>query len=186
MCYLYTKQYTLYFFQVVVVVFISLFTKSSGKPLFFSPYDAFFGYNYPYQSPVHTYAQNLPTYTSLVPTYTNELIQDRVAAAYLSVPDVLPTFNVLAEVPYSISNKFTVVPMLLMSKENMNMVTNGDILNISKEKPVMTIKNEKEKPIQCTPAVRIVLEKPIVVYSLKTSVLFPSEVSRVNLLFILI
>lgn len=111
-----------------------------------------------------------------MPTFSNELIEDRVAAAYLAAPDVLPTFNVLAELPYSIGNKFTVVPMLLMSKENMNMIPNGDIVNVSKNKPVMTIKDGTQKPVQCTPAVRIVLEKPIMVYSLKTSVLFPSEV----------
>lgn len=158
-------------------MFISVFTIVFGKPYFFNPYDAFFGFNYPYQNPVHTYAQNLPTYTPFVPTFTNELIEDKVAAHYLSVPEVLPTLNVLAELPYSISNKFTVVPMLLMSNQNLNMVPNGEILSISKVKPVVTIKNEREKPIQCTPAVRIVLEKPIMIHSLKTSVLFPSEVS---------
>lgn len=111
-----------------------------------------------------------------MPTYSNELVEDHVAAAYVAAPDVLPTLNVLAEIPYSIGNKFTVVPMLLMSKENMNLVPTGDIINVSKKKPVFTIKYKQNKPVDCTPAVRIVLEKPITVYSLKTSVLFPSEV----------
>lgn len=114
-----------------------------------------------------------------MPTFTNELIQDNVAAAYLAAPNILPNFNVLAEVPYSVSNKFTVVPMLLMAKENMHMIPNGEIIGVSHDRPEMTVKFEEEPPIQCTPAVRIVLEKPISVCSLKTSVLFPSEVRRI-------
>lgn len=148
-----------------------------GKPFFYNTREAPYGYNYAYQQPIQAYAQGISAYSSLVPTYSNELIEDRVAAAYIATPNFLPTLNVLAEVPYSIGKQFTVVPMLLMSKENMNMVSNGEIIKVSKEKPVMTIKNGNDSPIQCTPAVRIVLEKPISVYSLKTSVLFPSEVS---------
>lgn len=160
-----------------VICIISLVAMVVGKPYFYSPYNAGLSYGYHFQQPFQTYAQNIPTYSSVVPTYSNELVEDQVATAYLAAPDVLPTLNVLAEMPYSIGNKFTVVPMLLMSKENMNLVPNGDIIKISKKKPVLTVKYKQNIPVECTPAVRIVLEKPIMVYSLKTSVLFPSEVN---------
>lgn len=171
-------SHSYFFFQSVAFSLISLVSLVLGKPYFYNAHEAPYGYNYAYQQPLQAYAQGISAYSSLVPTYSNELVEDRVAAAYLATPNVLPTLNVLAEVPYSIGKKFTVVPMLLMSKENMNMVPNGEIVKISKDKPVMTIKNSENKPIQCTPAVRIVLEKPISVYSLKTSVLFPSEVRK--------
>lgn len=141
----------------------------SSNPHLYNPYK-FLRYNNPY-----TYASHLPFYSQTVPTY-QEVLQDTSLTAYLQTPDLLPTLNVLAEIPYAITNRFTVVPMLVVSKNNMKMVSNAHITNVSKKKPVMTIKTNKNQLVQCTPAVKIVLERPITVYSLKTSILFPSEI----------
>lgn len=141
----------------------------------YNPYYNIFRYNAPYYNTIRNYANQLPHYTPYVPTYTNNLIEDNVAAAYLATPDYLPTLNVLAEIPYSISNRFTVVPMLVVSENNMKTLANGQILAVNKKRPIMTVK-VNEQQLQCTPAVRIILDEPIVVYSLKTSILFPSEI----------
>ncbi|KAJ8943371.1 hypothetical protein NQ318_002604, partial [Aromia moschata] len=151
----------------------------NGHPHFFNPYE-FFRYNLPNYNYLSSYAHQIPNYSQFVPTYINNLVQDRVTASYLATPDVLPTLNVLAEVPYSVSNKFTVVPMLLMAEENMKMVSDAQIMSVSTTKPVMTVKTNQDDLVQCTPAVRIVLEKPIIVYSLRTSVLFPKEIEIVH------
>ncbi|KAJ3656664.1 hypothetical protein Zmor_015720 [Zophobas morio] len=133
----------------------------------------------PYYNSVSNYASQLPHYSPLVPTFS-DIAEDSALSAYLSTPDILPNLNVLAEVPYSITNKFTVVPMFVVSKNNMNTVSKGHIMGVSKKKPVVTIKTDRNQLLQCTPAVKIVLEKPITVYTLKTSVLFPSEIQIVH------
>ncbi|KAJ8913509.1 hypothetical protein NQ315_017059 [Exocentrus adspersus] len=160
------------------ILCLALATITSSHPHLYNPFNS--GYVSSYQNPYTSYPQQYSPYNHFSPAYTSNLIQDRVAAAYLATPDVLPNLNLLAEGPYSISNKFTVVPMLLMSKNNMNMVSQAHIMGVSTTKPVMTIKTNQDNLLQCTPAVRIVLDKPIVVYSLKTSVLFPSEVQIVH------
>ncbi|XP_018573969.1 uncharacterized protein LOC108913001 [Anoplophora glabripennis] len=163
---------------IFCVQILIILTTASSYPHLYNPYNP--GYNPHYQNPIPNYAQYNSPYNQYLQSYTNDLIQDRVAAAYLATPDILPNLNLLAEVPYSISNKFTVVPMLLMAKENMKMVSQAHIMGVSTTKPIMTIKTKQDSLLQCTPAVRIVLDKPIVVYSLKSSVLFPSEVEIVH------
>ncbi|XP_068902894.1 uncharacterized protein [Tenebrio molitor] len=160
------------------LLFITLSSVWS-HPHLYNPYYKFFRYNSPYYNSLSSYASQLPHYSQFVPTFS-DIDQDPALSAYLSTPDILPTLNVLAEVPYAITSRFTVVPMLVVSKENMNTVSNAHIMSISKKKPVMTIKTQKNQLLQCTPAVRIVLEKPITVYTLKTSILFPSEIEIVH------
>lgn len=99
-----------------------------------------------------------------------------VLAPYVAHSNAIPTLNVLAEVPYSIEKTFTVVPMLVVSEDSLNMISNAHIINVSKKKPTMVIKTDKNL-VQCTPAVKILLETPIVVYSLKTQIVFPSEMT---------
>ncbi|KAJ8936159.1 hypothetical protein NQ314_012474, partial [Rhamnusium bicolor] len=167
--------------MVLLSQFLITLRVASSYPLYnpYNPYEAYFGYSLPYYNPIRNYAQQVPTYSHFIPTYSSDLIQDRVTTSYLAAPDLLPNLNILAEIPYSVSNKFTVVPMLLMSKQNMNMVSHAHIMGVSITKPIMTIKTDQDNLLQCTPAVKIVLEKPIVVYSLKTSVLFPTEIQIV-------
>nr|CAH7713131.1 unnamed protein product [Callosobruchus chinensis] len=88
--------------------------------------------------------------------------------------------TVLAEAPHSVSSKFTVVPLTLMSKDTMKTVADVQVMSVSKNKPVLVVKTKKNHLMQCTPAVRIQLDKPIVVYSLKTSIVFPSEIEIVH------
>ncbi|KAJ8985583.1 hypothetical protein NQ317_011547 [Molorchus minor] len=159
-------------------LFIALTTVRS-HPQVFNPYDSFFRYNLPYYNPYGSYSHGIPTYPQYLPSYINDLVHDRVTTSYLATPDVLPNLNILAEVPYSVSTKFTVVPMLLMTQENIKLITQAQIMSVSTTKPVMTVKTKDDNFVQCTPAVRIVLEKPIVIYSLKTSIVFPKEIQIV-------
>lgn len=86
----------------------------------------------------------------------------------------------MAEVPYSIKNKFTVVPMFAIQRENFNVLSNALIIQVSKEQPTITVKNEEDVLVQCTPAVKVILNKPIFIYSLKSSIIFPSEIEIVH------
>lgn len=152
----------------------------SGLPQFYNPYYNPFRYNnypplplLPYNFP--NYANQIPHYSNFIPTFTNNLIEDRVTSAYISTPDLMPNLNVLAETPYHVSNRFTVVPMIVVAKENMNLLDNAHIMGVSTKKPIMMVKTE-ENVLPCTPAVKVVLDKPIIIYSLKTSILFPREI----------
>lgn len=147
-----------------------------ANPHLYNPYYNFFRYSEPYYNLIGNYANQIPNYTPYIPFYSN--LFDQTLPHQFS--NVLPTINILAEAPYSIANKFTVVPMLVVSQENMQMVSNAEIMSVSKTKPVMTIRNENNELKQCTPAVKIVLDVPIIVYSLKTSVVFPSEIKIVH------
>lgn len=117
---------------------------------------------------------------SYVPVAPPNIFRDRILTSYLAQPNQLPTLNILAEVPYLIKNSFTVVPMLLVSRENMNFVSNTTIVGTSDKKPLMIVRTQSNNLLQCTPAVKILLEKPIVVFSLKTSIVFPSSIEVVH------
>ncbi|KAK9729959.1 hypothetical protein QE152_g15594 [Popillia japonica] len=91
-----------------------------------------------------------------------------------------PVLNVLAEIPHTIGNTFTVVPMVVVSKESMKMITKGEIMIVSKNKPEMLLKSEHNNILRCTPAVKVILDTPIVVYSLKSNIVFPSQIEIVH------
>lgn len=120
-------------------------------------------YNNRYVSQIHQYPATLQQYAEPQP---------QIIASYVHHP----SFNVLAEVPYSIEKTFTVVPMIIVPEDSLNMVNNAHIVTMSKQKPTMVIKTDKNV-MQCTPAVKIVLEQPIIVYNFKTPILFPSEMT---------
>ncbi|CAH0556842.1 unnamed protein product [Brassicogethes aeneus] len=185
--------------MVFIISLLSAISAVTSFPHIYNPYYNY-RYNDPYYNSLGNYANNVPNYSPYVPFYNplfgqryqhpsypqQSLYQPPTAFSHHAsppqqpFPDVLPTVNILAEVPYSISNKFTVVPMLVVSQNNMKMVENGEIMSVSKTKPIMTIKGEKNELKQATPAVRIVLDVPILVYSLKTSILFPAEINIVH------
>ncbi|KRT79954.1 hypothetical protein AMK59_6854, partial [Oryctes borbonicus] len=71
---------------------------------------------------------------------------------------------------------FTVVPMIVVSKETMKMVQKGEIMTVSKKTPEMLLKSEHNNILRCTPAVKIILDTPIIVYSLKSNIVFPSQI----------
>lgn len=112
------------------------------------------------------------SYVSALPQFSDP----DIFASYVVHSNAIPSINVLAEVPYSIENSFTVVPMLVIPEDSLNMVNNAHIVTVSKKKPTMIIKTDKNV-MQCTPAVKIVLETPIVVHTFKTPILFPSEMT---------
>lgn len=66
--------------------------------------------------------------------------------------------------------------MLAVPEDNLNMISNAHIVTVSKQKPTMVIKTDTNL-MQCTPAVKIILEQPIIIYNFKTPILFPSEMT---------
>uniref|UniRef100_A0A1Y1MAT3 Uncharacterized protein n=2 Tax=Photinus pyralis TaxID=7054 RepID=A0A1Y1MAT3_PHOPY len=78
--------------------------------------------------------------------------------------------------PYSINKTFTVVPMVAVAQETINFLSNALIIQVSRERPTMTIKNEQDALIECTPAVKILLDQPLTIYSLQTSIIFPTDI----------
>lgn len=159
----------LFLFQIVFFIAIIAFTSAHHGGL--SPF-----YNI-FRFPIPFYHNNAESY---VPVATPNLYKDQVLATYLSLPNNLPTLNILAEVPFSIKNSFTVVPLLIVSRENINFVTNTTIIGTSDKKPLMIVRTESNHLLQCTPAVKVLLERPFIVYSLKSSIVFPSEIEIVH------
>lgn len=168
-----------YLLQTLISI-ITFISTSNGHYLFnnFNPFYKLFRYNtYPSTS-YYTrtnYANHAPIYSnryqiSSVPQYVEQ--HPQVIASYVQHS----AFNVLAEVPYSIEKSFTVVPMIIVPEDSLNMVNNAHIVTMSQKKPTMVVKTDKNV-MQCTPAVKIILEQPIVVYNLKTPILFPSEMT---------
>lgn len=164
--------------SILICIIASCYSASAYQQIF-NPYYNLFRYSYPtyYNSLGGSYASHVPiysnSYVSSVPQYSGPI------ASYINHPNTNPTFNVLAELPASIEKSFTVVPMLVVSEDNLNMISNAHIVTVSKKKPTMVIKTDKNV-IQCTPAVKIILQTPIIVYNLKTSVLFPTEMTIVH------
>nr|XP_022908457.1 uncharacterized protein LOC111419819 [Onthophagus taurus] len=142
------------------------------SPSFYNPYYR----TYPYVQ--SSYQYNIP---EVIPQAIPPPQTFYENVPILPPPSLLPPLNILAESPSSISTSFTVVPMVLVAKENMNMISEGKIMKISKEKPEMTLKiNKTSNLLQATPAVKISLDQPILVYSVRSEILFPSNIEIVH------
>lgn len=166
-----------FLFQTIITV-ITFCCSARGYQYLFNPFYKLFRYNsYPAASYYtrSNYANHVPVYSNPYVSVLPQYSEPSVIASYVS-HSANPSFNVLAELPYSIEKSFTVVPMLIVAEDNLNMISNAHIVTVSKKKPTMVIKTDKNV-MQCTPAVKIVLETPIVVYNLKTPILFPSDMT---------
>lgn len=161
-----------YLFQVVAFVLTSLIA-ATAQAYLYNPYHQLFRYSYPYYHGMGAYANH---YAPFLPVPPHTVYADNSLASYLSQPYNIPALNVMAEVPYSVKTKFTVVPMFAVAKENLNLISDALIIQASREKPTMTVKTENDILVECTPAVKVVLEKPLIIYSLRTNILFPSEI----------
>ncbi|XP_076269338.1 uncharacterized protein LOC143201968 [Rhynchophorus ferrugineus] len=158
----------------LIVYFLSLILSGLCYPLY-HPFGDIGPLTYPYSYGL-TYAPQMTAYSSYLPTYVNDYVQDFAASGYSGFPEGQSTLNVLAELPYSVSNQFSVVPMFVVSRNNMNTISSGKIMSVSKEEPLMTVKTNQNSTIECTPAVRMALDRPIIVGSLRSDVLFPTEI----------
>lgn len=159
---------------------------------FFNPFVKVVRYTYPYNAPYAPYNGNLnPNYANQIPvtsynpyisTYSEELIHPShdKQSEYDVHRHTHPTINILVQKPYSIEKTFTVIPMLVIPQDNLNMISNGVVINVSKKKPLVTLKTNNRDTIQCTPAVKIVLDVPLTVYNVKTSIMFPSQMSIIQ------
>lgn len=166
-------------FQTIIAI-ITFISTTNGYQYLFNPFYKLFRYNtYPSTYPATSYYQH-SNYANHVPVYSNQQYVSSIpqyTAPQVVAPYVQHTsFNVLAEVPFSIEKSFTVVPMLVVPEDSLNMVSNAHIVTVSKQKPTMVIKTDSNL-MQCTPAVKIILEQPIIVYNFKTPILFPSEMT---------
>lgn len=112
--------------------------------------------------------------------YEYNYVPENSILGYSTLPQPEPNLNLLAELPYAISNEFSVVPMYIVSENAMNMISQGHITSASAQQPIITVKLNTNNSMSCTPAVRMVLEKPIIVGSLRSSVLFPTEIQIIH------
>lgn len=165
-------------FQVAVCTLSACIIGGVPHPYIYNPYYKFFNnYNTPYYNNLGAYGNNVQSYPPYLPSFTQGLYEDNnLGPSYLNNPNRVPSLNVLPEVPYTISTKFTVVPMVVVSRETINMIDNAQIMGISKQKPTMMVRTPDNGLVQCTPAVKIVLDEPVVIYSLKSSIPFPANI----------
>lgn len=141
----------------------------SPAPYLYNPYFNVLKFNTPYYNAFGGYGNAINSYHPVVSRYP-----EIIPVPGYSKP---PTLNILAEEPAVISNKFTVVPLMVVAKENTNLIPNtAQIMGVSKRKPIITVKTTENSLMQCTPAVKIILDEPITVISLKSKILFPSEI----------
>jgi len=149
-----------------ILIIFSIISISSAKPhalLYSSYYDYVFPSTPIYQN---NYAEH---YAEFAPV-TQYQYQDN----YIQTP-VMSSFNILAETTFDIKSDFSVIPLTVVAQEHINVVQNGEIMGVSDKKPMVTVKSQ-DKMVQCTPAVKITLQQPLQVYSLQSSIVFPSEV----------
>ncbi|XP_030747893.1 uncharacterized protein LOC115876306 isoform X1 [Sitophilus oryzae] len=158
--------------RIIIIYFLQLLVSICCHPLYHSFEGLYQPFAYPYSYGLN-YAPQLTSYSSYLPTYTNEYIQDYASGGHSAVE---PTLNLLTELPYAMSDEFSVIPMFVVSKNTMKTVPQGEIISVSKNEPALTVKVNQSATIKCTPAVRVTLDKPIVVGSLKSNILFPSEI----------
>lgn len=165
-----------YYFQISAYVLSACIVAVVPLP-YYNPYYKFFNYNNPYYSNVGNYANNVEqSYSPYLQSFPQGLYEDNNLGPYANNPNRISALNVLPETAYTISTKFTVVPMIVVSRETINMIGNAQIMGISKQKPIMMVRTRENGLIQCTPAVKIVLDEPMVIYSLKNSIPFPSTI----------
>ncbi|KAF5269173.1 hypothetical protein FQR65_LT02473 [Abscondita terminalis] len=158
----------------LIISIISLWTLASCH--IYNPYHHLFRYgSFPYYIP--NYGNQMNAYSPFVPVFPNYYGQGN---AYTPQASDYENLNVLAEPPHSINNTFTVVPLFVVAQENFRLISNALILHVSIDQPSMTVKNEQDLLVQCTPAARIRLNKPLVVYSLQTNIIFPSDIDIVH------
>ncbi|KAK5646121.1 hypothetical protein RI129_004585 [Pyrocoelia pectoralis] len=132
--------------------------------------------SHPFYNSYNPYGNQFNPYTSYVPVFDNYYYPN-AQLPLVPLPGDYQNLNVLAEMPYSINNTFTVVPMVVVAQEDINFLSNALIIQVSREKPTMTVKNEQDALIECTPAVKILLDKPLIIYSLRTSIIFPTDIT---------
>lgn len=153
-------------FQFLGCLVLICETYSEPAPYFYNspnPYINFFGYSLP----------QYPSYGNQIPLSVTPF---RPIEDLYTPTGGFPVLNVLAEAPHVVGNTFTVVPMVVVSKETMKMIHKGEIMTVSRKKPEMTLKTEQNSILRCTPVVKITLDTPMVVYSLKSNIVFPSQI----------
>nr|CAD7591971.1 unnamed protein product [Timema genevievae] len=108
-----------------------------------------------------------------------------------------PIFTVLVEQPYTVTKSISSVPLLVIPQDSLNMLQDGHISSISPTRPVVILPAvamfnallyEKSKIAvdreiegqEATPAVRVVLRRPMLVSSSQSTISFPSGFTVVH------
>lgn len=130
---------------------------------------------YLYPSFVDVY-NNAPYYSNFVnyqyippsPDYSDD-------ANFKSRLNFIPPLNILPKYPSRIATDFTVVPLVVVTQENLRALSDAEIIEVSKINPTMKVK-VSNSILDCTPAVNVTLDKPLIVFSLRTSIAFPTSI----------
>lgn len=157
----------MFLFQIFTLTLASCLLAVSSSPYLYNPYFNVLRFSTPYYNAFSGYGSALHPIISSFP--------DVISA--MPTNSKIPTLHILAEEPAVISNKFTVVPLMVVAKESTNFIPKtAQLMAVSKRKPIISVKTMENNLMQCTPAVKISLDEPIVVASLKSKILFPSEI----------
>lgn len=130
---------------------------------------------YLYPSFVDVY-NNAPYYSNFVNyQYIAPSLDHSDDANFKSRLNFIPPLNVLLKKPSKIATDFTVVPLVVVTQENFRALGDAEILEVSKINPTMTVK-VANSIVDCTPAVNVTLDKPLIVFSLRTGIPFPTSI----------
>ncbi|KAK7791388.1 hypothetical protein R5R35_008856 [Gryllus longicercus] len=87
------------------------------------------------------------------------------------------TLTVLADEPYAVDSALAAVPLLVIPSSQLRVVHDARIAAVSPTRPVVTLQAPER---EATPAVRVVLARPMVVSSPETTIPFPAGFTVVH------
>ncbi|GLH05146.1 Uncharacterized protein GBIM_10760 [Gryllus bimaculatus] len=87
------------------------------------------------------------------------------------------TLTVLADEPYAVDSALAAVPLLIIPSSQLRVVHDARIAAVSPTRPVVTLQAPER---EATPAVRVVLARPMVVSSPETTIPFPARFTVVH------
>ncbi|XP_066991014.2 serine/threonine-protein kinase WNK2 [Anabrus simplex] len=99
----------------------------------------------------------------------------RYANSYTRPSYTADTLTVLAEQPYAVDNSLAAVPLVVIPQDHLRIVQHARISSISPTKPTVTVEAPSLPTEQeAMPAVRVVLQKPMYVNSMQSTIPFPA------------
>uniref|UniRef100_A0A1B6GLD3 DUF4794 domain-containing protein n=1 Tax=Cuerna arida TaxID=1464854 RepID=A0A1B6GLD3_9HEMI len=95
-------------------------------------------------------------------------------AAY---PPPTPPLAIIAESPYSVAKYSARVPLLMVDSNTLTMIRNAEISSVSPTEPLVTCRTGNRYVTEATPAVQVVLKRPMYISPHQNSIQFPAELS---------
>nr|CAD7261525.1 unnamed protein product [Timema shepardi] len=138
----------------------------------YSSYPSYSGYPSDYSSfPLSNHASNPLSGYASYPTSGYSGYN-----SYVQQEPSNPIFTVLVEQPYTVTKSVSSVPLIVIPQDSLNMLQDGHISSISPTRPVVILPAGQE----ATPAVRVVLRRPMLVSSSQSTISFPSGFTVVH------